>query len=310
LEGARDAVESLQLYPDPACSLLNEKLAETLGVSPDEILVTNGSDDILNFAFMAFCDDKNPAVFADITYGFYKVFADINNLPSKIIPLKDDFTIDITDYFDAKGTIFIANPNAPTGLAISPDEVARICATHPERLVIVDEAYVDYGSQSCDALTSTHRNLVVVHTMSKSYNLAGAHIGWCVAQADLVKDLNDLKFSFNPFNLSAPTMAVGIAAIEDRAYMQACAAHICETRDEVAGQLRNLGFEVLPSVTNFFFATHPTLAAANWCARLREAGVLTRYYRAPRIDNWLRVTVGMPEEMAVFLRETRRILGA
>jgi len=302
-------IAGLGKYADPHCLPLREAIAKASGFSAAEVFCGNGSDEVLGFLLLTFCEPGSKIAFPDVTYGFYRDYSATYGLDWHELPLREDFTLDVDAFADFEGTVVFANPNAPTGLAISPDEVARICATHPERLVIVDEAYVDYGSQSCDTLTRTHRNLVVVHTMSKSYNLAGAHIGWCVAQADLVKDLNDLKFSFNPFNLSAPTMAVGIAAIEDRAYMQACAARICETRDEVAAQLRELGFEVLPSVTNFFFATHPTLAAADWCARLREAGVLTRYYKAPRIDNWLRVTVGTPEEMAVFMRETRRILG-
>ena len=301
-------ISKLGKYADPHCMPLRKAIAEATGLTADEVFCGNGSDEVLGFLLLTFCQPGSRIAFPDVTYGFYRDFSATQGLDWHEIALREDFTLDVDGFAAFDGTVVFANPNAPTGLAVTPDEVARICEANPKRLVIVDEAYVDYGSESCDLMVRTHRNLVVVHTMSKSRNLAGAHIGWCVAQADLIDDLNDIKFSFNPFNLSAPTMAIGIAAIKDDGYTRACVRQICETRDIVCEQLRELGFEVLPSMTNFFFATHPTLAASEWCARLRDAGVLTRYYNAPRIDKWLRVTVGTPEEMGVFMRETERIL--
>lgn len=300
--------EGLGRYADPHCMPLRTAVAETLGVDASEVFCGNGSDEVLGFLLLTFCEPGSRIAFPDITYGFYRDFSSTQGLEWTQIPLHDDFALDVEAFAAFDGTVVFPNPNAPTGLAISPEDVARICAAHPERLVIVDEAYVDYGCKSCVPLVRDHRNLVVVHTMSKSCNLAGAHIGWCVAQADLVKDLNDIKFSFNPFNLSAPTMAIGIAALRDRDYFARCTAAIRATREEVTRALEGLGFTVLPSKTNFVFATHPTLAAATWCAKLREAGVLTRYYNAPRIDTWLRVTIGTPDEMDVFLGATRAIL--
>ncbi|MBQ3283484.1 MAG: histidinol-phosphate transaminase [Atopobiaceae bacterium] len=303
-----ELVAGLGRYADPHCMPLREAVAKAYGLDASEVFCGNGSDEVLGFLLLTFCEPGSRIAFPDVTYGFYRDFSSTQGLDWTQIPLRDDFTLDVDAFAAFDGTVVFPNPNAPTGLAISLDDVVRICEAHPERLVIVDEAYVDYGSQTCAPLVRDHRNLVVVHTMSKSRNLAGAHIGWCLAQADLVCDLNDIKFSFNPFNLSAPTMAIGIAALEDEAYFRACTQAIAQTRDETRARLEGLGFTVLPSVTNFVFATHPTLAARDWCARLREAGVLTRYYDAPRIDNWLRITVGTPEEMDVFLDETERIL--
>lgn len=301
-------VAGLGRYADPHCMPLREAVARTYGVTPTEVFCGNGSDEVLGFLLLTFCEPGSRIAFPDVTYGFYRDFSATQGLDWVEVPLRDDFSLDVDAFAAFDGTVVFPNPNAPTGLAITPADVARICEAHPERLVIVDEAYVDYGAQSCVPLVSSHRNLVVVHTMSKSRNLAGAHIGWCIAQADLVSDLNDIKFSFNPFNLSAPTMAIGVAALEDDGYFRSCTAHVMETREATRARLESLGFEVLPSVTNFLFATHPQLDAATWCARLREAGVLTRYYPAPRIDTWLRITVGTPEEMDIFLRETERIL--
>ena len=304
-----DLAHNLGRYADPHCMPLRKAVARTLGLTPAEVFCGNGSDEVLGFLLLTFCEPGSRIAFPDVTYGFYRDFSMTQGLDWHQIPLREDFTLDVDAFAAFDGTVVFPNPNAPTGLAIAPSDVERICAAHPERLVIVDEAYVDYGSTSCAPLVRTHRNLVVVHTMSKSRNLAGAHIGWCVAQADLIRDLNDIKFSFNPFNLSAPTMAIGIAALEDEAYFERCTSAICQTRAQTTAALEELGFTVLPSMTNFVFATHPTLEAATWCARLREEGVLTRYYDAPRIANWLRITIGTPQEMDVFLDKTRLILG-
>lgn len=301
-------VAGLGRYADPHCMPLREAVAAAYGLDASEVFCDNGSDEVLGFLLLTFCEPGSRIAFPDITYGFYRDYSATQGLDFTQIPLRDDFTMDVDALAAFEGTAVFPNPNAPTGLAMSREDVERICSAHPERLVIVDEAYVDYGCQTCAPLVREHRNLVVVHTMSKSRNLASAHIGWCFAQADLVSDLNDVKFSFNPFNLSAPTMAIGIAALQDEEYFRSCTATIQETRDHTRAELERRGFTVLASKTNFLFATHPTLRAADWCAQLRAAGVLTRYYNAPRIDNWLRVTVGTPEEMAIFLTETDRIL--
>lgn len=296
-------------YADPHCRALKEAVAHTYGVSADEVFCGNGSDEVLGFLLLTFCGPGARIAFPDVTYGFYHDFASTQGLDWCEIALKDDFTLDVDAFAAYDGTVVFPNPNAPTGLAISVRDIERIVEAHPERLVIVDEAYVDYGAESVVSLVRTHRNLVVVHTMSKSRNLAGAHIGFAFAQADLVKDLEDIKFSFNPFNLSAPTMAIAIAALADRAYHDDCVARLVATRERVRAALGELGFEVLPSSTNFIFARHGRLAARDWYRELRVAGVLTRHYDAPRISDWLRVTIGTDDEMDIFLAETRRILG-
>lgn len=229
-------------------------------------------------------------------------------MTAREVPLRDDFTLDVDAFAAARENVVFPNPNAPTGLAISSADVERICEAGRDRLVIVDEAYVDYGAESCVPLVERNPNLVVVQTMSKSRNLAGAHIGWCVASPEIVSDLDDIKFSMNPFNLSAPTMAIGIAALGDKSYLDACVSAVVRERERVTDELEARGFEVLPSLANFVFATHPQLDAAAWNAGLRERGVLCRHYDAPRIRNWLRITIGTHEEMEAFLADTDELL--
>ena len=296
-------------YADPHCWPLREAVARVHGVEPEQVFVGNGSDEVLGFLLLAFLEPGDAIAFPDVSYGYYRDYAATQGLAAKQVPLREDWTLDVDAFAAFPGTVVFPNPNAPTGLAIGTADIARICAAHPERLVIVDEAYVDYGAQSSVELLPQYRNLVVVHTMSKSYGLAGAHIGWCLAAADVVRDLNDLKFSFNPFNVSAPTMAVGIAALDDQAFLHERVAAVVAERNRTTERLRELGFEVLPSEANFIFARHPHMGSETWCARLREAGVLTRYYAAPRTREWLRVSVGQPDEMQAFLAHTERILG-
>lgn len=295
-------------YADPHCLPLRQAVAAAYGLDAAEVFCGNGSDEVLGFLLLTFCEPGSRIAFPDVTYGFYRDFSSTQGLDWTEIPLRDDFTLDVEAFAAFEGTVIFPNPNAPTGLAISPDDVCHIAEAHPDRLVIVDEAYVDYGCQSCAPLVRAHRNLVVVHTMSKSRNLAGAHIGWCLAQADLVSDLGDIKFSFNPFNLSAPTMAIGIAALEDEDYFRSCTSNIVHERERISRELKQRGFSVLPSRANFVFASHPSLGAAAWNQGLRDRGILCRYYAKPRIDNWLRVTIGTATEMDAFLAATDEIL--
>ena len=300
--------EGLSRYADPRCLPLREAVAKRYGLTPEEVFCGNGSDEVLAFLFLAFIEPGARIAFPDVTYGLYHDYASTFGLDWVEIPLRDDFTLDVDSFAACDAHVVFPNPNAPTGLAISHDDVARIADAHPERLVIIDEAYVDYGCETCAQMVREHRNLVVVHTMSKSRNLAGAHIGWAFAQKDLVNDLNDIKFSFNPFNLSAPTMAIGMAALADEAFFQASTRAICKERDATAKALRDMGFVVTESLTNFVFATHPTLTAETWQAALRERGILTRRFIGPRTSNWLRVTIGTHEEMEAFLEQTRALL--
>jgi len=209
---ASEAAKRLHLYPDPECTALVNELASIYNVKPSQILLTNGSDEILNFAFMAFCDSKTPAIFADITYGFYKVFAQINCLPYVEVPLNDDFTLNKADYFNTGKTVFIANPNAPTGLALSLDDIEEIVKANPNNVVVIDEAYVDFGAQSAVTLVNKYDNLLVTGTFSKSRSLAGGRLGFGIGNKELISDLNTIKYSTNPYNVNRMTQAAGVAA--------------------------------------------------------------------------------------------------
>lgn len=306
-------VAGLGRYADPHCMPLREAVAcalglDAFGLDASCVFCGNGSDEVLGLLFLAFLGGEAALCFPDVTYGFYRDYAGTFGVRSREVPLRADFSLDVDAFAAARENVVFPNPNAPTGLAVSPAEVERIAASDRARLVIVDEAYVDYGAASCVPLVARNPNLVVVHTMSKSYNLAGAHIGWCVAAPDIVRDLSDVKFSLNPFNLSAPTMAIGVAALGDGAYHDACVASVVRERARTTSELEARGFRVLPSLGNFVFATHPAFRAAAWNAGLRERGVLCRHYDAERIRDWLRVTIGTPGEMDAFLAATDDVL--
>ena len=305
---ASEASESLQLYSDPECRTLTEKLAETLGVDYSEVLCTNGSDEILNFAFMAFCDYDHPAAFADITYGFYPVFAQINNIPYTEIPLKADFTIDVNEYMGINKTIFIANPNAPTGIALSRDEIENIIKSNPDSVVVVDEAYVDFGAESCVPLIKKYDNLLVTGTFSKSRSMAGARLGFGVGCASLINDLNTIKYSTNPYNINRMTMAAGVGALEDKEYFENNCKYIMDTRAYTVEKLTQLGFETLPSCTNFVFTKHPTVSGQLIYEKLKEKGILVRHFKNERICEFNRITIGTKEQMDTLIAELCEIV--
>lgn len=294
---AAEAAATLNLYSDPECTVLREKLAALCGVEPGEVLPTNGSDEILNFAFMAFCDETHPAFFADITYGFYPVFAQINNVPMIEKPLRDDFTIDPADYVGHKGLVVIANPNAPTGIAKTRDEMEAIIKANPEAVVVVDEAYVDFGAESCVPLIHKYDNLLVTQTFSKSRSMAGARLGWGIACKALMADLNAVKYATNPYNVNAMTMAAGIGALADESYTRENCRTIMENREWTREQLTALGYEVLPSKTNFLFVRHPSVSGEEIYINLRIKGILVRHFTKERIRDYNRITIGSIEQM-------------
>ncbi len=308
IEYAAEAAKSLQLYSDPECTTLHRGFAELCGVEKDMVLATNGSDEILNFAFMAFCDKNTPAVFADITYGFYKVFADINNLPSRIIPLKDDYTIDITEYFGARGTIFIANPNAPTGIALTRAKIEQIIINNPDNVVVVDEAYVDFGGESCIPLVHKYKNLLVTQTFSKSRSMAGARLGFGIGCPSLIADLKTIKYSTNPYNINSMTMAAGVGQLLDDDYTRKNCLTIAENREFLTAELERLGFTVLPSKTNFVFAKSDKVEGGELYGALRERGILVRHFTAERISAFNRITVGSKEQMELLVAAIKDIL--
>lgn len=308
IKAAGEAASELQLYPDPESFALTQAFADILGVKREEVLMTNGSDEILNFAFMAYCDDTHPAVFPNITYGFYPVFAEINRIPYEEIPLRDDFTINVDDYCGIGKTIFIANPNAPTGIALSLAEIEKIVASNPDSIVVVDEAYVDFGAESAVPLIHQYDNLIVTQTCSKSRSMAGARLGFGVANEALIRDLNTIKYSTNPYNINRMTMAAGIGVAQDEAYTKANCKTIMENRAFTMDELKKLGFICTDSMANFIFATHPDLDGEVLYQKLKEKGILVRHFSKPAICAYNRITVGTRAQMEAFIRAVRQIM--
>ena len=305
---AAEAAKSLELYSDPECKKLTEMIAELCEVGADQILCTNGSDEILNFAFMAFCDREHGAIFPDITYGFYSVFAELNGVPYEEIPLNDDFTINVEDYIGANKTIFIANPNAPTGIALSLDEIERIVESNPNNVVVIDEAYVDFGTQSAVTLIPKYKNLLVTQTFSKSRSMAGARLGFGVGCPELIADLNMIKYSTNPYNINSMTMAAGIGTLEDSEYTRKNCQSIVENREYTTAALKKLGFILTDSKANFIFAKHNAIDGGELYKKLRERGILVRHFTKPRIEQYNRITVGSREQMEDLLTAISEIL--
>lgn len=303
---AAEEARRLQLYSDPECKILRSKMAESLDVSENEIIFTNGSDDVLNFAFMAFCDKG--AAFPDITYGFYPVFAELNHVDAVEIPLKDDFTIDVSDYCGIGKTVFIANPNAPTGIALLLSEIERIVKSNPDNVVVIDEAYVDFGAESCVPLTKKYDNLLVIQTFSKSRSMAGARLGFAVGNEALIRDLNTIRYSTNPYNINRMTMAAGIGVLEDEPYTRANCKTIAENRELTKNELERLGFECLPSKANFLFARHPGYNGKKLYEDLKEMGILIRHFEKDRIREFNRITIGTKEQMQAFISALEELL--
>lgn len=301
LAAAKEAAERLHLYSDPTCRILTDKLAEIYGVDPAEVICTNGSDEVLDFAFQAFCDDRTPAVFADITYGFYPVFAARNGVPYEIIPLKDDFTIDIKEYFNVGKTVFIANPNAPTGIALTRDEVEQILIHNPDTVVVIDEAYVDFGAESCVPLIRKYDNLLVTQTFSKSRSMAGARLGFGIGSRTLIADLHTVRYSTNPYNVNSMTMAAGFGTLCDEAYTRANCRTVMDNRAWTVAELQSRGFEMTDSKTNFIFAKHPDMDGGKLYLALKEKGILVRHFTSPRISDYNRITVGSLKEMQALI---------
>lgn len=308
IELATVEAAALNLYPDPTCEKLRLAAAAALNISSDKIIFTNGSDDILNFAFMAFCSPVAPAVFPDITYGFYPVFAALNNIKTIVVPLKSDFTIDIDGLKKAKGTIFLANPNAPTGIALTRSEIEGIVKADRNRLVVVDEAYVDFGAESCISLTDSYDNILVVQTFSKSRSMAGARLGYAVGCKELIADLETIRYSTNPYNINRMTMAAGIGALFDEKYFKDNISEIISTREYVVEELKKMGMNVLPSKANFVFASSSRLSGETIYKELKKRGVLVRYFSGERTSEYNRITIGSRKQMEIFIKVIKDIL--
>jgi len=288
---------NLKLYSDPECKLLTKAASNHFGIKPENIIFGNGSDEILAFAFTAFCDKDTGAAFPNISYGFYKVFAELNCLDYTEIPLNEDFTINPENYYNAGKTIFIANPNAPTGIMLSVSDIENILKNNPDNVVVIDEAYVDFGGESCVPLINKYENLLVVQTFSKSRSLAGARLGFGIGCKELIDDLQRVRNSNNPYNINRLTQAMGAASITDFDYFKECTNKIISTRTYLTDELQKRNFAVLSSKTNFVFAKSSKTKGEDLYLKLKEKGILVRYFNKTIINDYLRITVGTDEEI-------------
>ena len=303
-----EEVSKLRLYPDPDGRILTGKIADLYGVGKENVFLANGSDDILNFAFMAYCANGRKSYFADITYGFYKVFADLHLSDYTQIPLEKDFSIDADKFCSVDGAVFIANPNAPTGLALSLDEIEKIVSSNQDNVVIVDEAYVDFGAESAVNLVSKYENLLVVQTFSKSRSMAGARLGFAIGSKAIIEDLHKLRYSTNPYNINRLTQVAGAACIDSQSYYDDKCKEIMSTREYTKTELEKLGFFVLPSKANFLFASSDAIDGGDLYSKLKDKGVLIRHFTSERIKNFNRITIGTPDEMNVFIEKVKEIM--
>lgn len=305
---AAEAAKNLQLYSDPDCTAITQKAAQLYGLKPSQIFFGNGSDEVLYLAFSAFCDENSPAYFPDITYGFYKVFAQFLGIPAVQLPLDQDFDICIEQYFCVDGTVFIANPNAPTGKLLSLMQICQILEKNPNRVVVIDEAYIDFGGESAVKLINRYDNLLVTQTFSKSRSLAGGRLGMGFGSEALISDLRTAKYSINPYNVNSMTMAAGLGSLEDEAYTRENCRTVMENREHTTGRLRELGFTVLDSMANFVLAGNPAITGAELYSRLKEKGILVRYFDTERLRPYVRITVGTAEQMDALLAAIKEIL--
>ena len=301
-----EQVEQLRLYSDPTAKILKEKLAELYGVKTENVFVSNGSDEVLNFAFMAF--GGNGVVFPDISYGFYQVYGDLYGLDCEKIPLKEDFSIDYREYCGKNRMVVIANPNAPTGLSLSVAEIEQIVASNPDSLVLIDEAYVDFGGESCLPLLENYDNLLITRTFSKSRCLAGGRLGYAFASAGIISDLEKIKYSTNPYNINRLTLYLGEATVDAERYYQEKCGEIIATREWTEKELKKLKFDVLPSKTNFLFAKTDKMDGGELYEKLKKKGILVRHFGNPRICQFNRITIGTREQMERFVEVVAEIL--
>ncbi|MBR2822731.1 MAG: histidinol-phosphate transaminase [Clostridia bacterium] len=307
-EAVRSETEKLRLYSDPESTALREALAEKLSLRPEQLIMTNGSDEALNYAFMAFCDDAHPAAFPDITYGFYPVFAKINRVPYTEIPLKEDWSVDPDDYRKVRGPVFVANPNAPTGLQLPLSGMEKLLQANPDRMVVADEAYVDFGGDSALRLLDRYDNLLVVRTFSKSRSLAGLRLGFAAGNPEVIRDLKTMQYSTNPYNVDRLAQAAGIACLSRDEYNLQNVREIIRIREGTKERLRGMGFEVTDSRANFVFVRHPAFPSSELRDRLREKGILIRWFNRDRIRDWNRISIGTEKDMDALLRAISAML--
>ena len=305
IEAARREAGRLNLYSDPDCLYLRESLARYEGLEPENVLVTNGSDEALSFIFFAF---KGGFIFPNHTYGFYKVFAELYGAPYEEAPLKPDFTVDVDAFITSGKNAVIANPNAPTGLLLPLSEIERILDSNGERLVIVDEAYVDFGGESAASLLKKYENLIVTRTFSKSRSLAGMRLGYILASKELIADLNAVRCSINPYNVDRVALAAGAASLECEEYFREKLEAVKENRAYASRKLETMGFTVIPSRANFIFAKRDGVSGEELYLSLKKRGVLVRHFKKSGIEDYVRITVGTREEMDILISKLEEIL--
>jgi histidinol-phosphate aminotransferase len=303
-DGAR-----LRLYPDPNADLLKQAVARRYGATPDQVFVGNGSDEVLAHAFLALLKHDAPILFPDITYSFYPVYCGLYGIDYETVPLAEDFTLNAADYAGRpNGGIIFPNPNAPTGRVLALDAIADIARANPDSVVVVDEAYIDFGGTTAIPLTRRFDNVLVIHTLSKSRSLAGLRVGYAIGHPALIEALERVKNSFNSYPLDRLAIAGAVAAIEDDAWFADCCRKVIATRETLTAELAQLGFEVLPSGANFVFARHPGRDAGELAKALRERSIIVRHFKLPRIDQFLRITVGTDAECAALTQALGDIL--
>lgn len=300
--------DALRLYPDPDATQLKQAIATQQNVSVDQVFVGNGSDEVLAHIFKAFFIQDQPILYPDITYSFYPVYSQFFGIETKQVPLNDDFEIVVDDYSQANGGIIITNPNAPTSIALSLQQIEQVLQANPDRVVVIDEAYVDFGAETAVGLVNQYDNLVVCQTTSKSRSLAGLRVGFAIAQAHLIVALEAVKNSFNSYPMDRFAIAAAVASFEDQAYFEAQCQKVIQSRDKLVEELKVIGFKVLPSKANFIFVTHPARDAAELATQLREQGVLVRYFNKPRIDQYLRITIGTDQQNQRLIETLKTLL--
>lgn len=304
-----EAADTLRLYPDPNSDALKAAIAEVYHLNTNQVFVGNGSDEVLAHTFQALLKHDKPLLFPDITYSFYPVYCGLYGIEYKTIPLADDFSINIDDYDQANGGIIFPNPNAPTGIPLALVEIEKLLKKNTQSVVVIDEAYVDFGTESAVNLINRYPNLLVTHTLSKARSLAGLRVGYALGSSDLIEALMRVKDSFNSYPIDRFASAGAIAAMQDAAYFEQTCSKVIETRESLVGELTNLGFDVLPSGANFIFAKHKTKGGAELTAKLREKSIIVRHFKAPsRIAAYLRITIGTDAQSKILVSALKSVL--
>ncbi|MCR5516801.1 MAG: histidinol-phosphate transaminase [Lachnospira sp.] len=301
-------LDSLKLYPDPEVTKLNEAIANFYGVSKNQVFTGVGSDDVISMIFMTFFNSDKPVLFPEISYSFYSVWADLHKVPYETVRLDEDFNILVEDFNRENGGIIFPNPNAPTSKYLELSSVEEIIKNNQDSVVVVDEAYIDFGGESAIKFVNKYDNLIVVQTFSKSRSMAGMRIGYAIANEKLIKALNDVKFSFNSYTMNRTAIELGTAAINDKAYFEECCKKIVATRERTMKALKELGFSFPESKANFIFAKHENVPASLIFTKLKEKNIFVRYFNKPRIDNYLRITIGTDEQMDALIKALKEIL--